>query len=105
MSKILKTVHEAAKGLHKAGIMDTTTMRKFDAHCLEPTPKMSSAKIQKIRKAVKVSQPVFAKYLNVSPSTVQKWETGEKYPNGASLRLLQLVAHDGLEVFKNIQSR
>ena len=34
MSKIFKTVHEAAKGLHKAGIMDATTMRKFDAHCL-----------------------------------------------------------------------
>lgn len=104
MSKILKTVHEAAKGLHKSGLMDATTMRKFDAHCLEPTPKMTKTKIQKIRQTVNVSQPVFAKFLNVSPSTVKKWENGEKHPHGASLRLLQLVDHDGLDVFKNIQS-
>ena len=105
MSKILKNVHEAAKGLHDAGIMDATTMRKFDAHFLKPTPKLSSGKIQKIRKMVNVSQPVFAKFLNVSPSTIKKWENGEKHPNGASLRLLQLVDHDGLEVFKSIQTR
>ena len=33
---LLDTVHETAKGLHKAGVMDTTTMREFDALCLPP---------------------------------------------------------------------
>ena len=28
---ILKSVHETAKGLHKAGTMDAVTMREFDA--------------------------------------------------------------------------
>ncbi len=66
---------------------------------------MSKLEIKKIRLGVQASQPVFAEYLNVSPATVKKWESGEKHPNGASLRLLQLVKHDGLDVFKNIQTR
>ena len=43
------------------------------------------------------SQAVFAAYLNTSPSTVQKWEQGQKRPNGPSLKLLNLVAERGLE--------
>ncbi len=31
---ILKVVHETARGLHKAGLMETKTMREFDALCL-----------------------------------------------------------------------
>ena len=31
---ILETVHETAKGLHKAGVMGVTTMREFDMLCL-----------------------------------------------------------------------
>lgn len=104
MSKILKTVHEAAKGLHKSKLIDKTTMRKFDAYCLESAPKMTKIKIQKIRKTIKVSQPVFAQFLNVSPSTIKQWENGEKHPGGASLRLLQLVERQGLDLFKSIQS-
>lgn len=80
-------------------------MRKFDAQCLEPAKKLSKAEIKKIRLMVKVSQPVFAEYLNVSPNTVKKWESGEKHPKGASLRLLQLIKYDGLEIFKNIQAQ
>ena len=52
--------------------------------------------IKRIRERSKVSQAVFAAYLNTSISTVQKWESGEKKPNGPSLRLLNLVAAKGL---------
>ena len=45
----------------------------------------------------KASQGVFAAYLNTSPSTVQKWEQGQKKPNGPSLKLLNLVDMHGLE--------
>ena len=38
-SDILKTIHEEVKGLHEIGLVDATTMRKFDAHCLEPLRK------------------------------------------------------------------
>jgi len=95
--KILDTVHSTAKGLHKAGVMDTKTMHEFDALCLTPVKKLSAAQIKQLRTRNKASQAVFAAYLNTSPSTVQKWEQGQKKPNGPSLKLLNLVQDKGLE--------
>ncbi len=95
--KILDTVHDTAKGLHEAGVMDTKTMREFDALCLTPVKNLSAAQIKRLRMRNKASQAVFAAYLNTSPSTVQKWEQGQKKPNGPSLKLLNLVQQKGLE--------
>jgi len=95
--KILDTVHDTAKGLHEAGVMDTMTMREFDALCLTPVKNLSAAQIKRLRTRNKASQAVFAAYLNTSPSTVQKWEQGQKKPNGPSLKLLNLVQQKGLE--------
>ena len=95
--RILNTVHETAKGLHKAGVMGTQTMREFDALCLPPVRNLSAVQIKRLRMRNKASQAVFAAYLNTSPSTVQKWEQGQKKPNGPSLKLLNLVEQKGLE--------
>ena len=95
--KILDTVHDTAKGLHKAGVMDTKTMHEFDALGLTPVKKLSAVQIKRLRTRNKASQAVFAAYLNTSPSTVQKWEQGQKKPNGPSLKLLNLVQEKGLE--------
>lgn len=98
--RILETVHETAKGLHRAGVMDTTTMHDFDALCLPPVRNLSAAQIKRLRMSHKASQAVFAAYLNTSPSTVQKWEQGQKKPNGPSLKLLNLVKQKGLEALE-----
>jgi DNA-binding transcriptional regulator YiaG len=45
-----------------------------------------------------VCQPVFARYLNTSESTVQKWESGAKRPSGMALKLLAVVEKHGLKV-------
>ncbi|MBI5040138.1 MAG: DNA-binding transcriptional regulator [Gammaproteobacteria bacterium] len=95
--KILKAIHETAKGLRKAGTMQTKTLREFDALCLPPVKEFSPTQIKRLRERNKASQAVFAAYLNTSPSTVQKWEQGQKKPNGPSLKLLNLVAERGLE--------
>ena len=95
--KILDTVHDTAKGLHKAGVMETKTMREFDALCLTPVKSLSAAQIKRLRTRNKASQAVFAAYLNTSRSTVQKWEQGQKKPNGPSLKLLNLVQQKGLD--------
>ncbi len=95
--KILDVVHETAKGLHEAGVMDTKTMREFDVLCLPPVKNLTAAQIKRLRTRSKASQAVFAAYLNTSPSTVQKWEQGQKKPNGPSLKLLNLVKQKGLE--------
>src|SRR5260363_251875 len=79
-SFILKVAHEMAKGLYDAGIMDATTMREFDALCLPPVERLSSEQIKKIRLRIRLSQSVFAKYLNTTSSTVKQWEQGDKSP-------------------------
>ena len=40
---------------------------------------------------------MFAAILNISSSTVQKWEIGQKRPTGAALKLLHLVREKGLD--------
>ena len=96
-TKILDTVHTTADGLHKAGAVSAKTMREFDALCLPPVKSLSATQIKRLRMRNRASQAVFAAYLNTSPSTVQKWEQGQKRPSGASLKLLNLVERKGLE--------
>jgi putative transcriptional regulator len=38
-----------------------------------------------------VSQPVFARLLNVSDNAVRSWEQGAREPEGATLRLLEIA--------------
>ena len=95
---ILEVVHESAKGLHDAGLMDLKTMHTFDAMCLPPVRDLSPTAIKRIRLREKLSQPVFAEYINASCSTVKKWETGEKHPTGPALKLLNLIADKGIGV-------
>ena len=95
---ILEVVHESAKDLHDAGLLNEVTMREFDVLCLPPVKIYSATQIKRIRLKSKTSQSVFAAYLNTSKSTVQKWEQGVKKPNGPSLKLLNLVAEKGIGV-------
>jgi len=93
----MEAVHETAEKLHDVGVMDTITMREFDALCLPEIKTYTAAQIKRIRTRNKASQKVFAIYLNTSVSTVQKWEQGQKKPNGPSLKLLNLVDSRGIE--------
>jgi putative transcriptional regulator len=95
---ILEVVHESAGDLHQAGLMDDLTMREFDVLCLPKIQQFSADQIKSLRMKNKASQAVFALYLNTSKSTIQKWEQGQKQPNGPSLKLLNLVEQKGLAV-------
>ena len=97
-SEAFAAIHSAASGLHCAGAIAKTTLREYDALCLDSVPEFNAKDIKRIREHTHVSQPVFARYLNTSESTVQKWETGQKRPSGMALRLLSVVEKHGLEV-------
>lgn len=97
-SAIMDMVHSTAQDLHDVGMMKETTMREFDALCLPPVKRLSAEEIRQIRLQNHASQGVFAAYLNTSKSTLQKWEQGQKCPNGPSLKLLNLVAAKGLQI-------
>ncbi len=95
-SETMAAIHETAEGLHSIGLMDKQTMRKFDNACLTPVRPLSAAEIRALREREWASQAVFARYLNVTTGLVSQWERGEKHPQGASLKLLSLVAKNGL---------
>ena len=66
---------------------------------------MGSAKdIRKLRQKMNASQGVFARYLNVNPSTLQKWEQGTVRPQSAALRLLNLINEHGVDILKTSDS-
>ncbi len=95
---ILDVVHETALDLHEAGAMKLKTLREIESLCLPSVKQYSANQIKLIRLKNEVSQSVFAAYLNTSLSTVQKWESDKKLPNGPSLKLLSLVEQKGLDV-------
>ena len=95
---LYESVHQSMSALFKVGAIDKATMRDFDEACLSAMPDFAPNDIQKLREANKVSQPVFARYLNTSESTVEKWETGAKRPSGMALKLLSIVQKHGLDV-------
>jgi putative transcriptional regulator len=97
-SDISEAIHSSAAMLHKVGALDKATMRDFDARHLKVASKLEPAQIKRLREANNVSQPVFARYLNTSESTVEKWETGAKRPSGMALKLLTIVQKHGLKI-------
>jgi putative transcriptional regulator len=97
-SDAFAAIHASAAALHKVGAIDKVTMREFDEASLSVTPEFTAQDIQKLRLSYKVSQPIFARYLNTSESTVEKWESGAKRPSGMALKLLTVIQKHGLGV-------
>ena len=95
-SDAFAAVHETASGMFDAGVIDKTTMRRFDESCLTPVHPFTSEEIRALREREEVSQVVFAHHLNISKDTISQWERGEKHPSGTSLKLLALVEKKGL---------
>ncbi|MEI9425940.1 DNA-binding transcriptional regulator [Mesorhizobium sp. Cs1299R1N1] len=99
-SDAFDAIHSSASALYKVGAIDKTTMRSFDEGCLAVPATFDPDAIKALREKNHVSQPVFARYLNTSESTVQKWETGAKRPSGLALKLLSVVEKHGLQVLQ-----
>jgi putative transcriptional regulator len=95
-SDAFAAIHETMEALHEMGAIDKRTMREFDETCLSPVLVLAPEEIRQIRLSENISQPVFARYLNVSKDSVSQWERGEKHPAGLALKLLSLVEKKGL---------
>ncbi|QEI06224.1 helix-turn-helix domain-containing protein [Pigmentiphaga aceris] len=96
-SRILDAIQETAGDLHRLGFIEKRKQEKLEVLCLPPIPPYNRARIRALRERLQLSQTVLASVLNISPSTLRKWEIGEKHPSGASLKLLDLLARKGLE--------
>jgi DNA-binding transcriptional regulator YiaG len=78
---------------HSWGTFSRHIWGEYDRHSQRP---LTAAEIRALREREGASQAVFARYLNVTTGLVSQWERGEKRPQGASLKLLALVARSGL---------
>jgi len=96
-SDAFAAIHETMEALHRVGAISKVTMREFDEACLETVKEIKPAEIRALREREHVSQPVFARYLNVSKNLVSDWERGKRKPGGAALRLLSVIQKHGIE--------
>ena len=94
---IVESITGTIKDLNKSGLVDEITMKNIENLCLPEIKEYSPEKITSIRKQLKLSQAALASIFNISPSTVQKWEQGNKKPAGASRKLLDIIERKGLE--------
>jgi len=96
-SDALASIHETMEALHEVGAIDKQTMREFDDTCLTPVEPLPPQAIRALREREHLSQPVFARYLNVSKNLVSDWERGVKRPGGPALRLLTIIEKKGIQ--------
>lgn len=57
-SPVMASIHETAKGLHAAGVMDKQAMRRFDGACLTPVRPLPPADMRALREREGTSQVV-----------------------------------------------
>lgn len=99
MTDTMKELLEFARGLEKIGVTDDTASRRIEARikARELKEKYSSLKtmtgedIKRIREENNISQTSLALILNMTKESISKWERNEIKPNGAALRLLNLI--------------
>jgi len=94
---IAESVTNTVKDLCKSGLVDTITMKNIEKLCIPEVQDYTPEKIVFIRTKFSLSQAALASIFNISPSTVQKWEQGNKKPTGASKKLLDIIERKGIE--------
>lgn len=91
------SITETVRDLNRSGLVDDITMKNIENLCLPEIKEYTPEKIISIRKKLRLSQAALASIFNISTSTVQKWEQGNKKPAGASKKLLDIIERKGLE--------
>ena len=82
-------------GLEQAIESEKGTLKaKVTVLSIKPVDVFTPSEIKEIRKSTGLTQVLFAKYMGVSPKTVESWEAGRNHPEGAACRLLTLTRND-----------
>jgi putative transcriptional regulator len=101
-SRLTKVLLETAAGMRKADILDQVTydkitMRHLGANDAPRVAPITAGQIRAMRERAKMSQAVFAHYLNLTVGYVSQLERGAKRPTGAALALLNVIKRKGIE--------
>jgi putative transcriptional regulator len=102
-ARLTRELLETAADMNATGIMDRATYEKITmrhlggiANAPAATP-ISGVEIRALRERARMSQSVFAKYLNLTVGYVSQLERGAKRPTGAVLVLLNVIRRKGIE--------
>jgi putative transcriptional regulator len=89
---IRNAVTESVKDLINGGFPTSFTHRDLmDLGIKIPEVQIAPEKVRRIRQKTRFSQTVFARLLNVSPSSVRQWEQGKRRPTGSTKVLLDIL--------------
>jgi putative transcriptional regulator len=89
---IRNVVAESVKDLINGGFLTSFTNKELkDLGIKIPEVLIAPEKVRSIRKKTRFSQTVFARLLNVSPSSVRQWEQGKRRPTGSTKVLLDIL--------------
>jgi len=89
---IKEAIGDTIQDLIKSGIKTSFTEKELKEFGIEiPDVEINAQDIQRIREKTNLSQTVFAKVLNVSPSSVRQWEQGKRKPTGSTKVLLEIL--------------
>ena len=101
-SRLTKALLETADDMHRTGVMDAATHRKITLRHLGSTDDimvepMTGDEIREVRERSRLSQAVFARYLNLTVGYISQLERGIKRPSGPALVLLNLIRRKGIK--------
>ena len=89
---IKKAIGGTVQDLINSGLKISFTEKELNSLGVTiPEVKLATYQIKEIRESLNLSQTVFAKLLNVSPSSIRQWEQGKRHPTGATQVLLDLL--------------
>lgn len=84
--QLMESLEEAVN--HVKGKKTKVTVTRWE---IKPVKVFSASAVKRIRKNVRLSQPLFAELLGVSVKTVRSWEQGLSTPSRSSARLLEAL--------------
>ncbi len=101
-TRLTKALLETAEDMRSIGILTKPayakiTKRHLGGATAAATHPLSAAEIRTVREHSKMSQAVFAHYLNVTTGYVSQLERGTKRPTGTALVLLNVIRRKGIE--------
>jgi putative transcriptional regulator len=97
--------NELVEAVREAGAYHRGEKLNLRTTVLPASPsQLTPAAVKRLRNALRVSQAVFAHYLNVSIKLVQAWEGGTRTVDGPALKLIHIAGEHPELVFPIVAS-
>jgi len=97
MSDLIESLYEDLEAMASDGLIEKQTLREFEHKHLAYHSDLNGEDVKALRESNHISQAVLARYLNLSPVSIQRWEQGKSMPSGSAVVLLNLIKEKGLQ--------